>query len=103
MATAESIKAQTGYVPGKTLPSRMTDFEIARELRSDGTTRERRAQLLDHMAWLREYRPKAAADVPETSACDTGLKTVSAGLNYCRKPDCGGYAGPVPACNDGSG
>lgn len=90
------------YTPGITRPSWMTDSEIARELRSDSTTGERRAQLLDHLEWLKEYRPKAAGQVPEISTyTDTGLNTVSAGPNYCRKPDCGEYVGPVFICNDG--
>ena len=64
------------YIPGVTRPSRMTDSEITRELRNGDTTQERRAQLLDHLEWLKEYRQKAAEDVPEISTyTDTGLKT----------------------------
>lgn len=49
---------QLEYVPGRSRPSDMTDSEIQREINDAATTGERRAQLLGHKAWLREFRSK---------------------------------------------
>lgn len=95
------MTAALEYVPGKTRPGLMTDSEITRELRNDDTTRERRKQLLDHLAWLREYRRKPAGQVPEIPAYDTGL-TIGP-PDHCHMPDCGHFEGKVFVCDEGNG
>lgn len=66
MSMATLKRHQLEYVPGKTKPSDMTDAEIAREIRAETTSPERRAQLEDHKAWLREYRAKPVDEQTET-------------------------------------